>query len=223
MFDVDWVDVSVEPHHVEQFRAAGVRVYEVSIDPGTATQFHRHDRDTVYVITAGGRFRSEEPGHQRNRTSLGRSTSLLSQLRLLATRTAHGWLRMANGTVILQPHHTYPLIHRVLAHPSNAGPIRMVGVELPADYHPPGPITQVAGLRVEKNGSRWRVYRLRLNAGKTTTLTLSGGGVLVVATGSVALPDGENAVHGSVHQLPCGTVALRSSDAQAFDAVIVPT
>jgi hypothetical protein len=220
MADVDWVDVSVEPHHVEQFHAAGVRVYEVTIDPGTATQFHRHDRDTVYVITAGGRFRSEEPGHQRSRTSLGRSTSLLSQLRLLATRTVHGWLRMANGTVILQPHHAYPLIHRVLAHPSNAGPIRMVGVELQPDYHAP---TQVAGLRVEKHGPRWRVYRLRLNAGKTTTLTLPGGGVLVVVTGSIAFTDGQNAVHGSVHQLPRGTVSLRSSDAQAFDAVIVPT
>ena len=83
---VDWVDVSAEPNHVEQFRTDVARVYEVTINAGTATLYHRHDRDTVYVITAGGRFRSQEPGHQRSRTSLGRSTGLGSQLRLLATR-----------------------------------------------------------------------------------------------------------------------------------------
>lgn len=221
MDDVDWVDVSVEPHHVEQFRAAGVRVYEVTIQPGTATQFHRHDRDTVYVLTAGGRFRSEEPGQQRSRTSLGRSTGMLSQLRLWASRTLHGWLRMATGTVILQPHRAYPLIHRVLAHPSNPGPIRMIGVELQDDYRAPDPVTGVAGLRVEKHGQRWRVYRLRLDAGSTTTFTAPVGGVLVVVAGSATLPDKQQAVAGSVHQLPHGVVTLRSSE--PLDAVVVPT
>jgi len=72
------VDVSAEPNHVEQFRSAVVRVYEVTIRAGMATLYHRHDRDTVYVITSGGRFRSHEPRHQRSRTSLGRSTGLLS-------------------------------------------------------------------------------------------------------------------------------------------------
>ena len=46
---VDWVDVSAEPNHVEQFRTDVVRVYEVTINAGMATLYHRHDRDTVYV------------------------------------------------------------------------------------------------------------------------------------------------------------------------------
>ena len=118
---VDWVDVSAEPNHVEQFRSDVARVYEVTIMPGTATLYHRHDRDTVYVITAGGRFRSQEPGHQRSRTSLGHSTGLLSQLGLLAARLTHGWLQVPAGTVILQPHKDFPLIHRVHAHRTNPG------------------------------------------------------------------------------------------------------
>lgn len=99
----------------------------------------------------------------------------------------------------------------------------MVGVELQDDYRPPSQITPVAGLLVEKHGPRWRVYRLRLHAGETTTFTVPGGGVLVVVAGLAALPEGQHATPGSVHQLPHGTVTLRSSDAQALDAVIVPT
>ncbi|HUH70733.1 MAG TPA: hypothetical protein VLZ05_18795 [Mycobacterium sp.] len=223
---VDWVDVSAEPNHVEQFRSDVARIYEVTINPGTATLYHRHDRDTVYVITAGGRFRSQEPGHQRSRTSLGRSTSLLSQLRLLATRLAHGWLQMPSGTVVLQPHRDFPLIHRVHAYPSNPGPIRMIGVELVSGHPPPSQVAPVAGLRVEKRSSRWLVYQLRLDAGTTTTFTVAAGGVLVVVAGTAVLSGlsgGQDAMPGSAHQLPHGTVTVRVSNTRTLDAVIVPS
>ncbi len=220
---VDWVDVSAEPNHVEQFRGDLVRVYEVTIKAGTATLYHRHDRDTVYVITAGGRFRSHEPGHQRSRTSLGRSTGLLSQLRLLATRLAHGWLRMPSGTVVLQPHRDFPLIHRVNAHPSNPVPIRMIGVELQSGHPPPGEIRRVAGLRVEKHTQRWLVYRLRLDTDTIATLTVPNGGVLVVVAGAAALSDGPEATQGSALQLPHGTVTVHASGTDELNAVLVPS
>ncbi|MGB8391721.1 hypothetical protein [Mycobacterium sp.] len=222
---VDWVDVSAEPNHVEQFRSDVARVYEVTIYAGTATLYHRHDRDTVYVITAGGRFRSQEPGHQRSRTALGRSTWVGSQLRLLATRLTHGWLQVPTGTVILQPHRDFPLIHRVHAHPGNPGPIRMIGVELPTGHPAPSRIERGAGLRVEKHTSRWLVYRLRLDADGTTTFTAPRGGVLVVVTGTAELSGSsgsQDAVAGSVHQLPGGSVRVRSSGGRALDAIIVP-
>jgi hypothetical protein len=219
---VDWVDVSAEPNHVEQFRSDTVRVYEVTIDPGTATLYHRHSRDTVYVITSGGRFRSQEPGHQRSRTSLGRSTGLLSQLRLLVSRLRHGWLQMPSGTVVLQPHRDFPLIHRVHAHPSNPGPIRMIGVELQSSRPPPSKISRVAGLRVEKCRSRWFVYRLRLDGGTTATFTVPNGGVLVVVAGTAVSSDGQGTTTGSARQLPHGTVTVRASGPRTLDAVIVP-
>jgi len=220
---VDWVDVSAEPNHVEQFHSDVVRVYEVTIKAGTATLYHRHDRDTVYVITGGGRFRSQEPGHQRSRTSLGRSTGLLSQLRLLATRLAHGWLQMSTGTVVLQPHREFPLIHRVHAHPSNTGPIRMVGVELQSDDRAPSEIRGAAGLRVERHTRRWLVYRLRLNADTIATFTAPNGGVLVVVAGTAALSDGPDATQGLALQLPHGTVTVRGCGTDALNAVLVPS
>lgn len=219
---IEWVDVSVEPNHVEQFHTDFARVYEVIIDPGTATLYHRHDRDTVYVITVGGRFRSQEPGRQRGRTSLGRATSLLSQLRLLATRLMRGWLKVPGGTVILQPHKDFPLIHRVHAHRSNSGPIRMIGIELPTGHPARRRIGRAPGLRIEKHSSRWLVYRLRLDAGATTTFTVASGGVLVVVAGTAVPSDGQGAVTGSARQLPHGTVTVRASGPRALDAVIVP-
>lgn len=220
---VDWVDVSAEPNHVEQFRTDVARVYEVTIKAGTATLYHRHDRDTVYVLTSGGRFRSQEPGHQRSRTSLGRSTPLVSQLRLLVSRLTRGWLRVPTGTVILQPHKDFPLIHRVHAHPSNPGPIRMIGVELQNGHPTPNRIDRVAGLSVEKHGARWLVYRLRLDAGKSATFTVRGGGVLVVVAGTAAFAEGPDATQRSARQLPRGTVTVRASDGRALDAAIVPS
>lgn len=223
--EVEWVDVSVEPNHVEQFRTDVARVYEVTIKAGTATQYHRHDSDTVYVITAGGRFRSQEPGHQRSRTALGRSTGLLTQLGLLTARLSGRWLQVPNGTVILQPHKDFPLIHRVHAHPANQNAIRMIGVELRTGHPAPSRIGRIAGLRVEKHSSRWLVYRLRLDAGTTTTFTVTGGGVLVVVAGAArwsGSSGGQDAVQGSAHRLPHGAVTVSSSGTDAFDAVIVP-
>ena len=219
---VDWVDVSAEPNHVEQFRTDVVRVYEVAIDAGTATLYHRHDRDTVYVITSGGRFRSQEPGHQRSRTALGRSTGLLSQLGLLASRLTHGWLKVPTGTVILQPHKDFPLIHRVYADPSNPAPVRMIGVESQTGHPAPSRIGHVAGLHIEKHSSRWLVYRLRLDIGTTTTFTVVRGGVLVVLGGAASLSGSEDVASGSARQLPRGTVTVRASGAHTLDAVIVP-
>ena len=77
-----------EPNHVELFRNDAVRVYEARIDPGTATLYHHHSLDTIYVIMAGGRFRSEEPAHQKSSTKLGRSVSLPTKPDNVPTVTA---------------------------------------------------------------------------------------------------------------------------------------
>jgi hypothetical protein len=80
---VDWVEVNDEPNHAERFRNDAVRVYEARIEPGTATLYHHHSLDTIYVIMAGGRFRSDEPMHQKSSTKLGRSVSSCMQQAIL--------------------------------------------------------------------------------------------------------------------------------------------
>lgn len=223
-FGVDWVDVTVEPHHAEQFANQAVRIYEATIPPGTATLFHRHIRDTLYVITAGGRFRSEEPGHQMAGTRMGRSTPLRRQLWWLAIRKLGGsWVRMPTGTLIAQPHRTHPLIHRVIAHPANSGPIRMLGVELQRERPVSTRLHGAPGIRVENGGAPWPAYRLSSPPdGQPQHVMLAGGGVLVVVAGSATVEhNGEvrELQSGQARWLAPGGNSIRSS---RMDAVLIP-
>jgi len=223
-FGVDWVDVTIEPHHVEQFANRDVRIYEATIAPGTATQFHRHTHDTIYVITAGGRFRSDEPGRQDPGTQVGRSTPLPRQLWWLATRQlAGGWVRIPTGTLIAQPHHTHPLIHRVIAHPTNTTAIRMLGVELHRDRPVSAQLADTPGIRLEHRGPPWPAYRLNTPAdAQRQQVTLAGGGVLVDVAGSATVQhDGQvdQFQPGQARWLAPGQTAIQS---RGMDVLLIP-
>lgn len=223
---VDWVDVSAEPHHVEQFRIRGVRVYEVTIAPGNSTLFHRHHRDTIYIRTTTGRSRSDEPGHQLMQAVLGRSTGVATRARLRAgRRLSRGWVQIPVGTVLLQPHHSLPLIHRVIAHPSNQCPLRIIGVELERDYLLPQPLPETRELRAEAEPGRWPAYRLRLRPHAQTRLALRGGGVLVVVSGTASLPDAQGRVIESGHSYWLATdfATVRPLGDQGLNAVVIAT
>ncbi|MGD0455237.1 MAG: NAD-dependent epimerase/dehydratase family protein [Solirubrobacteraceae bacterium] len=185
---VDWVEVNDEPHHIELFSNDAVRVYEARVDPGTATLYHHHTLDTVYVIMAGGTFRSEEPTHQKSSTKLGRSVSAPTKL-LWGTRRAvtHGTLQMPTGTVFMQYHGANPLIHRVVASSKNVAQIRMLGIELHATSHPPALATG-SGVELEYADERARTYRIQREMGESTgTLRPAHGAVLAVTTGTAVL------------------------------------
>ncbi|MGB9305258.1 MAG: hypothetical protein WCB92_16710 [Mycobacterium sp.] len=226
-FGVEWVDVTIEPHHVEQFANQAVRIYEATIAPGIATQFHRHTHDTIYVVTAGGRFRSDEPGHHIPGTRVGRSTPLPRQLWWLATRKlAGGWVTMPTGTVIAQPHRTHPLIHRVIAHPTNAAAIRMLGIEPHRERPVSAPPASAPGIRIEFGGPPWPVYRLStLSDHQPQQVTLAGGGVLVVVRGSAAAQRQGQVHHveaGQACVLSPGPSTIESIESRGMDALLIP-
>jgi dihydroflavonol-4-reductase len=186
--DIDWVEVNDEPSHVELCRNDAVRVYEARIDPGTATRYHRHSLDTIYVIMAGGRFRSEEPVHQKSSTKLGRSVSLPTKLAWGIRRAlTGGTLQLPAGTLLMQYHRAHPLIHRVLASSGNAAPIRMLGVELHATSHP-SLLSTSSSVRLEYADKRARTYRIRRGTGEwTDSLQVAHGAVLTVIAGTGVL------------------------------------
>jgi dihydroflavonol-4-reductase len=185
---IDWVEVNDEPNHVEQFHNDAVRVYEARIDPGSATLYHHHSVDTIYVIMAGGRFRSEEPARQKSSTKLGRSISLPTKLGWGIRRTlTGGTLQMPAGTFLMQYHHAHPLIHRVVASSENAAPIRMLGIELHETSNP-SVLATGAGVRLEYGDEHARTYCIRRKAGERTgILRTAHGAVLAVITGTGVL------------------------------------
>lgn len=200
---VDWVDVNDEPNHVEQFRNDAVRVYEARIDPGTATLYHHHSLDTIYVIMAGGRFRSEEPVHQRSSTKVGRSVSLSTKL-VWGIRRAltGGTLQMPTGTFLMQYHRAHPLVHRVVASSDNAASIRMLGIELHATSHP-SLLRSGSGVRLEYADEHARTYRIRRGTGEwTEILKPAHGAVLAVIAGTGIL-----SIEGTEQHLAAGSVS----------------
>jgi nucleoside-diphosphate-sugar epimerase/quercetin dioxygenase-like cupin family protein len=200
---VDWVEVNDEPNHVEQFRNDAVRVYEARIDPGAATLYHHHSLDTIYVIMAGGRFRSEEPVHQKSSTKLGRSVSLPTKLAWGIRRAlTGGTLQMPAGTFLMQYHRAHPLVHRVVASSQNAVPIRMLGIELHARSHP-SLLRTGSGVRLEYADGHARTYRIRRETGEwTDILQPEHGAVLAVTAGTGVL-----SIEGTERHLAAGSVA----------------
>jgi dihydroflavonol-4-reductase len=200
---VDWVEVDDEPNHVERFCNDAVRVYEARIDPGTATLYHHHSLDTIYVIMAGGRFRSEEPVHQKSSTKLGRSVKLPTKLAWGIRRAlTGGTLQMPAGTFLMQYHRTHPLIHRVVASSENAAPIRMLGIELHTTRHP-SVIPTGSGVRLEYADERTRTYRIRRESGEwTDILQPEHGAVLAVVADTSVL-----SIEGTEQHLAAGSVS----------------
>jgi len=198
-----WVEVNDEPNHVELFRNDAVRVYEAGIDPGTATLYHHHSLDTIYVVMAGGRFRSEEPVHRKSSTKLGRSVSLPTKL-VWGTRRAltGGTLELPAGTFLMQYHRAHPLLHRVVALSDNATPIRMLGVELHATSHP-SVLPTSSGVRLEYADKHARTYRIQRGTGEwTDSLRLTRGAVLTIIAGTGVL-----SIEGTQQHLAAGSVS----------------
>ena len=100
----DFVEVRDEPRHRRRFEDDLVRVYDVLIEPGDTTLYHRHTEDTFYVAVNEATVRDRTLGDEEARTGTAPA-----------------------GTLLCRPHRSRPLIHQV----SNVGsaPIRLIGAE----------------------------------------------------------------------------------------------
>ncbi len=185
---VEYVEVADEPRHVEVFRNERLRAYLATIDPGTATLYHRHRLDTLYVAVSGGLSRSDEPGRQRQHTLLGRSVRPSGKLALGLRRAVLGTVRLPTGTVLMQYHRDFPLTHRLRASGRNTGPIRMLGVEFaPEPAGPPRTPATLPGLAVEYRDAHATTYRIRPVPGRSTVRVHSGFPALLVVVDSGAV------------------------------------
>jgi hypothetical protein len=207
------VDVDGEPRHVEQFRNRYARVYLATIEPGTCTLYHRHRVDTLYVVLAGGLCRSDEPGHQRRRTGVGRSTGVAAKLAMALRRKLAVPLRLPTGTLLMQYHTEFPLTHRLCAAAGNRYPVRMLGIELRPGAGRPAPLPALLpGLPVEYRDGLATTYRIRLAPGQRTGALRTGRPGLLVEVGGA----------GTVRWLDAGDDgALANTSPTTVDALLV--
>ena len=125
------VDVADEPNHVEIFRNDRMRAYVATVEPGARTLPHRHSRDTLYVVLAGGRMTT--------RVLEGKSSGSYVFPRSFPAWRAAWWgmqtaltgsCGMPDGAFFLQTAEGAPISHEVSAPRRNRRAVRMLGVEL---------------------------------------------------------------------------------------------
>jgi hypothetical protein len=126
----DWVEVDAEPAHGEIFKNEKIRVYIAVIRPGEETLYHRHDKDTLYVVLEGGRnYSTTLPGTKNVKYVFPKSISLVQKVKWLFTRLIYGWIHLPKSVCVVMHNEGNPVIHKVRGAEDNPSDMRMMGIE----------------------------------------------------------------------------------------------
>lgn len=159
----DWVEVAAEPNHEEIFRNEQIRVYMAVIRSGEDTLYHRHDKDTLYVVLEGGKnYSTTLPGTRSVKYVLPKSISLPQKVKWLVTRSIYGWTYLPKSVYVLMHNEGNPVIHKVRGAEDNPSDMRMMGIEFlnPGRRH--GCISEgTRSLKVDYEDNTVRVFRLK--------------------------------------------------------------
>jgi len=162
-----------EPSHHNKFENAVVRILDVEVPPGKATQFHTHSVDYPYLMIYDAALKNELPGKEP--TDLPIKAGLI------------GYYKASQGAYT----------HRFV----NAGTssFRAIGIELLGNRLAPEdtPILPAgAGFEKVLDNERVRAYRIGLTPGATAgPATMAGPSVLVaMGEGSLERIVGDHAV-----------------------------
>lgn len=157
--------VGDEPKHHVVFENEFVRVMDASLPPGSATLFHRHERDNVPVVVSGGRVADERPPAAPKEADLSPGGS---------------WFAKGGYS------------HRVVN--VGGTTVRFIDVEVVASPARPAapPPALPGGHRLELENERVRIYRVTLPPGMTQAAHQHAYALLevVVLGRGVARPDG---------------------------------
>jgi len=123
-----WVPVTEEKNHRELFRNDLIRVYMAVLPPGSHTEYHRHDQDTLYIVIAGGSS-STDTVEGRAPYRFGRSVVLWRKMAMLFSRALCGYVRLPTGSAMFMANRSLPIIHAVKAAPGNTSPMLLMGIE----------------------------------------------------------------------------------------------
>jgi hypothetical protein len=159
----DWVEVVDEPSHGTIFENEQIRAYIAVIRPGEETLYHRHDKDTLYVVLEGGKNYSTTLTGTRNvKYVLPKSISLGQKVKWLSTRAIYGWTDLPKSVYVLMHNEGNPVIHKVRGAEDNPADMRMMGIEFlnPGARHGCGS-AGTHSLKVDYEDNTVRVFRLK--------------------------------------------------------------
>lgn len=151
------VPAKLEPSHHNKFENAVVRILDVEVAPGGATQFHTHSVDYPYLMIFDATLKNELPG--KAPTDLPIKAGLI------------GYYRASQGA------YTHRFVN------AGATPFRAIGIELVgsrlAAADTPA-LAETAGFKTALDNERVRAYRIALAPGASAgPATVAGPSVLV--------------------------------------------
>jgi hypothetical protein len=159
----DWVEVDVEPDHGEIFKNEQIRAYIAVIRPGEETLYHRHEKDTLYVVLEGGKnYSTILPGTKSVNYVFPKSIRLTQKVKWLLTRSIYGWTHLPKSVYVLMHNEENPVIHKVRGAEDNPSDMRMMGIEFlnPGARHGCGS-AGTQSLKVDYEDNTVLVFRLK--------------------------------------------------------------
>jgi len=126
-----YLDVKAEPRHKEILKNHSIRVYQVILSPGEQTEFHLHNKGTIYIVIKGGKISTHKlSGSGRCPTHISHKTPLIRRIQLIMRKALFLPQVLPEGFVFYMPSHRFPIIHRASSSPQNTAPMNLIGIEI---------------------------------------------------------------------------------------------
>ena len=190
MNEVKLVEVNDEPNHQEVFQNQFIRIYKINLEPGRDTLYHRHSKDTLYIVLEGGLMFTYVIGKQTlSSVSFPKSFGLLQKIRFLLNNYFFRTAKLDTSLFLFQHHRDYPVVHKVIASAKNVNNIQLIGIEiLEENIQHPTPSFDHMFYTKEYCSKVISIFRLKLKPGRSTDIhTCNFPGMTVVIEGSCTI------------------------------------
>lgn len=126
-----FVEVDCEPLHKEEIKNDLIRVYRAVLEPGKGTEFHRHSKDTIYVVLEGGKISTQKmKGTPSCPTILAKGVTISKKLALVFEKIFSKYLSLDKGFIFYMANKEYPVIHRATTSTGNCEDMDLLGIEI---------------------------------------------------------------------------------------------
>ena len=227
----DYVEVINEPLHVELFQNEYIRLYNASLPPGTATMFHRHCEDTVYIVHEGGEISTENfSGSPKSPTILPKSFSLYKKILMGARLKITGAVKLPKSLFFCILSKNQPIVHRAVTSKNNINKMELMGIEIVKSSGRGNSLSPGKGhYKKEFENANFAVYNFKLKPGETKDQMFRFPGVMVITAGKVEYryPDTVNSSYNKLesgaflwHEIDTVQTLINKSE-KPFEALII--
>ena len=229
--ELKYVEVINDPLHVELFKNEFIRLYNASLSPGTATMFHRHCEDTIYVVHEGGEISTEiYPGSQKSPTSFPRSFRFYKKILMAIRLVVSGSIKLPKALFFCILSKDQPIVHRAISSEKNLHNMELMGVEIARRADHNNDVSLNGKLyKKEYENDDFCIFRFRLKPGHSENQVFGFPGLMIATNGRVEYED-INSTHASRSKLKSGaycwhdlgmTRTLINKGEETFEALII--